>query len=146
MSPQGELSRYRRLPYKRRLDKETDEEGTYFVCRYPELPGLFADGKTRSEAIRNADEAFDDYILARLSFEDPIPKPEGAQRVSRALEFADQAPKGALTLEIVLEEVKISLSREARKRTAKAMIRGEEPVPTRSEGEKRIYQERFATA
>lgn len=79
------LDQYRALPYTRSIERVTDEDGTYYVARITELPGLMADGVTRSEAILNLTQAFDDYIEAHLGWEDEIPLPEGADRLLRAL-------------------------------------------------------------
>lgn len=79
------LASYRILPYRRTVERIIDEDGTYFVCRYPELPGLSADGMSPAEARRNAALAFDDYILAQLEWGLEIPRPTGADRVVNAL-------------------------------------------------------------
>lgn len=85
MNEDRELRRYRSLPFKREVKPVRDESGAYFVCRYPELPGLSADGVTRAEAVKNAEEAFDDYIRIRSRRGDLPPLPAGARRVLRAL-------------------------------------------------------------
>lgn len=69
------LDFYRRQPYRRVIERVTESDGTYFICTYPELPGLMADGGSRSEAFHNAEEAFDDYIAARLNWNEDIPLP-----------------------------------------------------------------------
>ena len=79
---------YRSLPYTRVIERVTDEEGTYYVARYVELPGLMADGETRAEAILHLSQAFDDYVNAHIEWGDPIPLPNGADRVMHALASA----------------------------------------------------------
>lgn len=69
------LEFFRRLPYRRSCERVTDEAGAYYVCAYPELSGLMADGSTRAEAFHNGETAFDDYIRARLAWGDEIPVP-----------------------------------------------------------------------
>lgn len=73
---------YRRQPYQRAIERVTEPDGTYFICTYPELPGLLADGASRSEAFHNAEEAFDDYIAARLNWNEDIPLPAAVRRAA----------------------------------------------------------------
>lgn len=87
------LEAYRSLPYTRVVERVTDEEGTYYVARYAELPGLMADGETRAEAIVQLYQAFDDYIRAHIEWGDPIPLPDGSDRVIRALASAVELEK-----------------------------------------------------
>ena len=101
MTTDPSLLDYRRLPYTRTTERVDDEDGVYYVCRYPDLPGLSADGLTPHEAKRNAELAFDDYILARLHFNDPIPEPEGAERVRR-MSAEPELVASALTLRVDL--------------------------------------------
>ncbi|MBI4545829.1 MAG: type II toxin-antitoxin system HicB family antitoxin [Gemmatimonadetes bacterium] len=144
MSETETLKKYRMMPYKRRVEKVTDErEGTYFVCRYVDLPGLAADGETRAEAVKNAEAAFDDYILARLHFGDPIPEPEGARRVERAVALAENAPQTTLAFQFVLERPTMAMA-EGAKRTLDALLTKHEPVTTPTDAPMRIQQERIA--
>lgn len=86
MERETEVARYRLLPYRRVIERVSDESGTYYVCSYPALPGLFADGETPAHARRNAALAFDDYISAQLEWGVDIPRPRGADRVETALD------------------------------------------------------------
>jgi predicted RNase H-like HicB family nuclease len=49
-------------------------EDGYWVAECPSLPGCVSQGRTREEAIRNAKEAIEGYVLALQ--EDGIPVPE----------------------------------------------------------------------
>lgn len=87
------LEFFRRLPYRRYCERVTDEAGAYYVCTYPELSGLMADGSTRAEAFHNGEIAFDDYIRARLDWGDEIPVPAAVKGKLDALaESMEQVP------------------------------------------------------
>ncbi len=51
---------------------EQDEDGM-FVAEVPSLPGCVSQGKTRDEAIRNAQEAVAAYLESLKAHGDPIP-------------------------------------------------------------------------
>jgi predicted RNase H-like HicB family nuclease len=86
------LTRYRALPYRRVVERIEDSPAeVYYVCRYPELPGLMADGLTALEAQRNGAAAFDDYIRAQLHWGLPIPEPEASALVAAVPATADDA-------------------------------------------------------
>jgi len=100
MADQEALARYRALPYSREIERVTDDDGTYYVCRFPDLPGLVADGDTPLEAANNANQAFDDFILALLKWGHEIPEPQriigvessGPDAVARLLRSLKQVP------------------------------------------------------
>lgn len=135
-----DLAYYRSLPYIRKVEKVRDGEDVYFVCRYPELPGLAADGDTRAEAVKNAADAFDDYIGARLHFADPIPEPPEAGRVAHALELAsDRASTAALS--VVLEAPTVIVNEKIRKTMLRAALRRPAPVTRTDTPSTRIHGE-----
>ena len=70
-----QLRDYRRLPYLRTVTMVSDESGDYWVCGFPEIPGLFADGDSRQDAVNNAFSAFDDMIEALIEVGREIPLP-----------------------------------------------------------------------
>ncbi len=144
MASTEQLERYRALPYKRRVDRVTDEkEGTYFLCSYPELPGLAADGETRAEAVKNAQEAFDDYVLARLHWGDPIPEPEEAKRVGRVLAQAEEATTRQIEFFFEFEEPpEVVFSKKVKKVKKKETL----TRTTLSSGESTINQEAVASS
>lgn len=147
MNETDALARYRSLPYKRKVEKVVDpKEGTYFICRYPDLPELAADGENRAEAIKNAEEAFDDYILARLHFGEPIPEPENGERVTRALELLEDELTSVVAVGIEFEEATISVAPDVLRRTLKSVLRKPEVATTRSEASSKIKQEAVAVA
>src|SRR3989304_8242709 len=80
MADKPSLEYYRALPYCRVVERVSGDEGLYYVCRFPELQGLAADGSTPVEAVKNAADAFDDYITALLAWGHEIPLPERRQR------------------------------------------------------------------
>ena len=48
-----------------------------FLAEVPELPGCMADGKTREEAVKNAEEVIKLWIETARSLGRKIPKPRG---------------------------------------------------------------------
>jgi predicted RNase H-like HicB family nuclease len=59
---------------KFRVLVEPDEDGV-FVAEVPSLPGCISQGKTREEALRNAQEAVQVYVESLAAHGDPIPPP-----------------------------------------------------------------------
>lgn len=57
---------------KYRVIIEQDEDGI-FVAEVPSLPGCISQGKTRSEAIQNIQEAIQIYIESLKDHNEPIP-------------------------------------------------------------------------
>lgn len=57
---------------KFRVRIEQDEDGI-FVADVPSLPGCITQGKTREEAIRNAEEAIAAYLESLNAHGEPIP-------------------------------------------------------------------------
>ena len=51
---------------------EVDEDGV-FVAEVPSLPGCVTQGKTREEALRNAQEAIELYLESLRDHDEPIP-------------------------------------------------------------------------
>jgi predicted RNase H-like HicB family nuclease len=54
-----------------------DESDQIFVVDVPELPGCMAHGRTKSEAIANAEAAIDLWIETAREDGIPIPEPRG---------------------------------------------------------------------
>lgn len=48
-----------------------------FIAEVPELPGCMADGKTRIEALKNAEIIIQEWIELALEDGQPIPEPKG---------------------------------------------------------------------
>jgi len=48
-----------------------------FIAEVPELPGCMADGKTRAEAIKNAETIIMEWIETAIEDNEPIPVPRG---------------------------------------------------------------------
>jgi len=53
------------------------EEDQAFIVEVPELPGCMADGKTYSEAVKNAEKIIAEWIETAKKLGRPIPKPKG---------------------------------------------------------------------
>jgi predicted RNase H-like HicB family nuclease len=57
---------------KYRILIEQDEDGV-FIAECPSLPGCMSQGKTRSEAINNIQDAIKGYIESLKKHEEPVP-------------------------------------------------------------------------
>ncbi len=57
---------------KYRVLIEQDEDGI-FIAEVPSLPGCISQGKTRTEAIKNIQEAIEAYIESLKDHNEPIP-------------------------------------------------------------------------
>jgi len=57
-----------------RILLEQDEEGI-FIAECPALPGCVSQGKTRSEALKNIQDAIKGYIESLKEHNEPIPPP-----------------------------------------------------------------------
>jgi predicted RNase H-like HicB family nuclease len=53
------------------------EQDRSFVAEVPELPGCAADGRTRREALANAEVVIREWIETARELKRPIPKPKG---------------------------------------------------------------------
>ena len=53
----------------------SDDEA--FIAEVPELPGCMADGKTRQEAIENAERIIEEWIDVAIEDGETIPLPKG---------------------------------------------------------------------
>lgn len=52
-------------------------EDRAFIAEVPELPGCAADGKTRREALANAEVVIQEWIETAKELGRPIPQPKG---------------------------------------------------------------------
>ena len=53
------------------------QEDQAFIAEVPELPGCAADGKTRQEALLNAEVVIQEWIETAKELGRPIPTPKG---------------------------------------------------------------------
>lgn len=53
------------------------DEDSVFVAEVPELPGCGAHGDTRDEALRQIEQAIDNWLNAAREIGHPIPVPKG---------------------------------------------------------------------
>lgn len=63
------------MPYEIILYWSTNNNA--FIAEVPELPGCMADGKTRHEAIVNAERIIKEWIEIAIEDGEPIPIPRG---------------------------------------------------------------------
>jgi len=59
---------------KYRIILEQDEDGIY-TALCPSLPGCVSQGQTRSEALKNIQDAMEGYILSLTKHNEAIPTP-----------------------------------------------------------------------
>lgn len=72
------LADYRVLPFTRRVELVTEEDGTYFAAFVEEIPWIRAYGDTPVEAYHGLAESFEDALQAMIDAGDEIPEPKGA--------------------------------------------------------------------
>lgn len=69
-----------KLPYRLEIIPDSDEGG--YVVSYPELPGCISQGETIDEALKNAEDAKKEWLLAAVDQGMPIPQPEANKQYS----------------------------------------------------------------
>ena len=52
------------------------EEDEAFIARVPSMPGCIADGRTREEALKEANSAMKSWLECAVLHNDPIPEPD----------------------------------------------------------------------
>ena len=73
----------------------SDEDQAY-IAEVPELPGAMADGKTRQEALANAETVIREWIETARELGRPIPPPQG-----RLMTIPEAAERLGLSVSIV---------------------------------------------
>ncbi len=63
------------MTMKYRVVIEADEDSV-FVAQVPSLPGCITQARSRAEALQNAQEAIEGYIMSLTAHGDPIPSAE----------------------------------------------------------------------
>lgn len=71
-------------PYSMRLD--WDSNSCHFVVTVPELPGCWAHGRTRAEAVGNGEEVIAAWLGRAHRFGDPVPDPTTIRFASDSVE------------------------------------------------------------
>lgn len=71
------------------------EDGAYLV-EVPELPGCMADGKTRQEALSNAETIIQEWVETARDLGRPVPAPQG-----RLLTISETAHRLGLSIAMV---------------------------------------------
>ncbi len=74
------IDEYMKLPYKMEIIPDNDEGG--FVVSFPELPGCLSIGETINEAIANAMDAKQEWLIANLEEGNDIPLPDSINNYS----------------------------------------------------------------
>jgi len=54
----------------------SDDDGA-FIAEVPELPGCVADGRTRQEAVANAEIVISEWLETARELGRPVPEPKG---------------------------------------------------------------------
>ena len=67
------LAEYMKLPYKIEIVPDTEESG--YVVSYPELPGCMTCANTLDQAIKNAEDAKREWLIAAMEEKLEIPEP-----------------------------------------------------------------------
>lgn len=70
------------LQYPVTIRPLSEEEGSGYLIEFPDLPGCIADGETIEEALHEAEDALNAWILTAKEYNDPIPKPSIASKYS----------------------------------------------------------------
>ncbi len=67
-----------------------EEDGGGYLATFPDLPGCMADGETAEEAMQEATDAAESWLLTAEEFGDPIPAPGSGGESGR---FVTRVPK-----------------------------------------------------
>ncbi|MBO7597833.1 MAG: type II toxin-antitoxin system HicB family antitoxin [Bacteroidales bacterium] len=86
------LEEYMKMPYKLEIIPDTEEDG--YVASYPELPGCITCGSTISDAINNAEDAKQQWLLAAIEDNVDIIEPKIDPSVS--YQFGINIPRSLL--------------------------------------------------
>lgn len=70
-----QCKQYESLEYPIKMEKISDNHGTYWIAEHPDLPGCETHGDSREEALLNLDDAKKGWIYTALVENVPIPKP-----------------------------------------------------------------------
>jgi len=70
-----QCKQYELLEYPLKMERTTDNHGTYWIAEHPDLPGCITYGSTREEALLNLDDAKKGWIYTAIIENLPIPKP-----------------------------------------------------------------------
>ncbi len=62
--------------YTHMISPLSKEDGGGFLVTFPDLPGCMADGENENEALKNAHDAFQAWVSARVDAHKAIPEPK----------------------------------------------------------------------
>ena len=71
------IEEYMKLPYRMELVPDPAEGG--FVVSFPELPGCLSCGGSYEEALRNAEDAKQEWLMAAMEENIDIPEPDSLE-------------------------------------------------------------------
>ena len=74
------IEEYMKLPYRMELIPDMDEGG--YTVSFPDLPGCLTCGKTYEEALRNAEDAKQEWFAAAMEENIEIPEPDSLEAYS----------------------------------------------------------------
>lgn len=80
---------YLELPWSIEVEERHDD-GSYFVARVGELPGLVATGETREELDSALWEAIEDHVRSYLEDDQQPPLPPGAEAAFEIIDRSDR--------------------------------------------------------
>lgn len=97
-----DLSYYRQLPYRRRVEPREEQGQVFFFAWVEEISWITADGATREEALHILGENFEDAIEALIALGDEIAEPvtwpasfPGSETVAHQAELELHVPRRA---------------------------------------------------
>ena len=74
------IDHYMKLPYRMELIPDSAEGG--FVVSFPDLPGCISSGESLEEALKNAQDAKHEWLLAAIENHVEIPAPDSLDSYS----------------------------------------------------------------
>ena len=74
------LNDYMAMSYRMEIVEDKDEGG--FVVSYPDLPGCITCGETTDDAIKNAEDAKREWLIAAMEEGIEIPEPNNIEKYS----------------------------------------------------------------
>jgi predicted RNase H-like HicB family nuclease len=70
-----DLAYYQTLPYERECSMRMEGNERYYIVRLKDIPAVAGDGATLEEASEDLRAAFDEFVVAWIAADKPIPLP-----------------------------------------------------------------------
>ena len=109
MEGQRGIEYYMQLPYSILLHEVEDEGERYWIAEAPELPGCKSHGSTVEGAVKNLEEAKEDWILDSLQKGEEVPATVERDRY-RGKVLVRMSPSLHRALSLMAETEKLSLN------------------------------------